>query len=503
MINPPQTAIRKLGKRPSPTVRWQIVGWVMLTATIAIATILFSIYQILRHDVIEKANLEIEQELGEFRNFVHEGHNPETSESFESSEELLKLYISRQYAGYTEQQIGIAGGNIFFLKEEEDHALEAGYRLHQDQETLQKISSNSETSGIEQTPLGPIHWGRVDILLNENDQQTSGQLIIVEYIQPAMENVNRTLQIMLGVAILALFLALLISWLVAGRILKPIRDLRKVAEVVSDKNFTGRVPVTGKDDISAMSLNFNQMLDRLEESATIQRQFLDDVSHELRTPITIVRGHLELMERTTAEQNSTLALVDDELDRMGRIVADLLLLAKSERPDFITRRPCDIAELMINLDSKIQAFSGNRWVISEIADGEVLLDQQRITQALIQLCANANQYSPAGSIVDLGSNFSQTQEVKMLNFWVRDRGQGISDEDATNIFNRFQRLTAKNPATALEHSQGAGLGLAIVKTIAEGHQGSVWVAQPDQGPGSIFGISIPLDSPEQETEVIS
>lgn len=123
-----------------------------------------------------------------------------------------------------------------------------------------------------------------------------------------------------------------IGWAVAGRILAPVRPVRRAAAQLTEQDLTRRIPVQGRDDIALLAETFNAMLDRLERAFAAQRQFVDDAGHELRTPITIVRGHLELMGDDPAEQAETIRLVTDELDRMSRIVEDLLLLAKAERP---------------------------------------------------------------------------------------------------------------------------------------------------------------------------
>ncbi|MDO4898714.1 MAG: sensor histidine kinase, partial [Rothia sp. (in: high G+C Gram-positive bacteria)] len=133
----------------------------------------------------------------------------------------------------------------------------------------------------------------------------------------------------------------------------------------------------------------------------------------------------------------------------------------------------------------------HRWMIADIAEGEVSLDEQRITQAMIQLAANAAQYSPEGSTITIGSEFTGYNEQRQLKLWVQDQGPGIAEEDAQALFERFKRNHSKNPATAGKHSVGAGLGLAIVRSIAEAHHGSVWVASPENGIGSIFGLTIP------------
>lgn len=480
------------------SVRLRIVAWMVLVTCFMLTGLIFTVREILISEVGSQAVASTQSEIAEFRAFAEIGLNPATAEPFSSLDQMLTAFVARQHTGYQEQIIGITPQQVIFLDEQEEFANSSGYRLHQDRTLIKSISENSTTSGIEQTPAGPVHWGKVEVSLETDQGREEGFLLVVEYIQPELDAVQHTIVTMIWVGAAGLALTSAIAWIVASRITKPIRTLRAVAQEINDKNFSGRVPVQGDDDVAAMGHTFNQMLDRLEESAMTERQFMDDVSHELRTPITIVRGHLELMDRTE-EQNQTLNLVDDELERMGRIVADLLTLAKSERPDFVSPHPVEVAELMINLDSKVQAFTGHRWMIADIAEGEVTLDEQRITQALIQLCANAAQYSPEGSTISLGSSFKGQGSQRSLDLWVKDRGPGVPPEDAAGLFERFRRNNSKNPATASKHSIGAGLGLAIVRSIAEAHQGSVWIAQPEDGIGSIFGITLPAPQAESST----
>lgn len=482
------------------SVRLRIVAWMVLVTSFIIAGLIFTVREILISEVGANAAASTQNEISEFRTFAEVGVDPTTAAPFEDLDQMLSVFVSRQFTGYREQLIGVTDQQVIFIDEQQEYAHAAGYRLHQDRELLKHITSSARTTGIEQTPAGPVHWGKVDISLTTDSGPQSGSFIVVEYIQPELDEVQHTIITMVWVGLGGLVLTVLIAWLVASRITRPIRSLRSVAQEINDKNFSGRVQVTGDDDLAAMGSTFNQMLDRLEESAMLERQFMDNVSHELRTPITIVRGHLELMDRTP-DQETTLQLVDDELERMGRIVADLLTLAKSDRPDFVAPHPVDVADLMITLDSKVQAFTDHRWMISDIAEGQVSLDEQRITQALVQLCANAAQYSPEGSTISLGSAYEHDAQGRTLRLWVRDRGPGVSEEDAAILFERFKRNHMKNPATAKKHSVGAGLGLAIVRSIAEAHQGSVWIAQPDDGIGAIFGISLPApEAPENSKD---
>lgn len=473
--------------------RWRIIAWMMLATSFATLGLIFSVREVLLTQVSKDANDQVVHEIGEFRQFSEVGVNPATAQPFDSLDDMLQTFITRQYSGYSEQLIGVANEQVIYLKEQDDHATTAGYRLHQDRALLENIRTSSERSGVENTPAGPIHWGKIDVTINNSAGTQKGQLIVVEYTQPQLDQVRFTVKTMIGVGLAGLLLTSVFSWFIAGQILKPIRTLRTVAEDITDKNISARVPVHGDDDIAAMSVTFNQMLDRLEDASITQRQFLDDVSHELRTPITIVRGHLELMERASPDQHATLGLVDDELERMGRIVGDLLILAKAERPDFVRPQLTDVTELIISLDSKVQAFSKHRWVISDIAEGEVVLDAQRITQAMIQLAANAAQYSPEGTVIKLGTAYGNHNGSPVLKLWVQDQGPGVAPEDARSLFERYRQTNAKNPEARNQHSLGAGLGLAIVQAIAEAHRGNAWVATPDSGIGSTFGLSIPTD----------
>ncbi len=120
-------------------------------------------------------------------------------------------------------------------------------------------------------------------------------------------------------------------------------------------------PVQGRAEVAQLAVTFNEMLDRLESSFAIQQRFVDDAGHELRTPITIIRGHLDLLGDDPAERDEVLALVKDELARMARIVNDLLVLAKAERPDFLTLEVVDAAALTRDVHAKATAVGDRSW----------------------------------------------------------------------------------------------------------------------------------------------
>ena len=247
---------------------------------------------------------------------------------------------------------------------------------------------------------------------------------------------------------------------------------------------TERLPVTGHDELAELSSTFNGMLDGLEEAFDTQQRFVDDAGHELRTPITVIRGHLDLMGDDPEERRATLALIDDELGRMHRIVNDLLTLAKAERADFLRLGPVDLAALTEEVHAKAEALGDRRWHLGAVGRGIVIADRQRLTQALMQLAQNAVQHTAAGDEIEIGSRVLGVE----VELWVRDTGEGISPDEVERIFDRFARGGRKRA------SDGAGLGLSIVRAIAEAHHGRVSV-RSRPGEGSRFVIVVPVDQP--------
>jgi signal transduction histidine kinase len=275
----------------------------------------------------------------------------------------------------------------------------------------------------------------------------------------------------------------LVGWLVAGRLLAPVRLVRQTAQQISETDLTRRIPAHGRDDVSELARTFNAMLDRLEDSFATQRQFLDDAGHELRTPITIVRGHLELMgpDDDPAEHADTRALVLDELDRMSRLVDDLVTLAKAERPDFLRRGPVQLRGLVEDMYEKARAIAPRTWQLAATADGTVYADRQRLTQALVQLADNAAKHTTAGDRIVIGS----TAAEGVVRLSVSDTGPGVDPADTGRILARFAR-----GADSGHRGDGSGLGLAIVRAIAEAHDGRVTLDSPPGG-GATFTLEIP------------
>lgn len=293
------------------------------------------------------------------------------------------------------------------------------------------------------------------------------------------------------------------GYVVAGRLLRPLAELSEAAATIDTEDLTQRVRVSAAgNDVAQLAQKFNQMLDRLEAGVADQRQFLDDAAHELRTPLTIIRGNLELMEVGDAEDvDQTRVLVLDELDRMKRLVDDLLLLARSQRPDFVALAPTDVQQLGAELQDRLHLLGDRDWETQHTVRGTMLADRQRLQQAVIQLAANAAKFSSVGDRIEVRLDWSPpTAQVldqvanaveRYLVISVRDTGVGIAPDQVERIFERFGRGAETGQV------EGFGLGLPIVQAIALAHGGAVTV-DSQVGVGSTFRLWIPATHPVRE-----
>ncbi|BAY83679.1 periplasmic sensor signal transduction histidine kinase [Calothrix parasitica NIES-267] len=312
-----------------------------------------------------------------------------------------------------------------------------------------------------------------------------GVFVVAHTISGERKEVIEAVSVVIQVSAVVVVIALILSWIASGKVLAPLRSFSATARSISESDLSRRIPLKGKDELAEVATTFNEMMDRLEATFINQRNFINDAGHELRTPITIIRGHLELMDEENQEEvQETTTLVIDELDRMSRFVEDLILLAKAERPDFLQLETVDIKSFTQELFSKAQALGERNWCLDKTAKGMIIFDRQRLTQAVMNLAQNATQHTTNNDRIAIGSAIDKGE----IQFWVRDTGEGINQADQQRIFDRFARV-----ANSRRRSEGAGLGLSIVKAIAEAHDGEVNLkSQP--GKGAKFCIILPVRS---------
>lgn len=474
-----------VGRRFVVPARIRITGWVLLLTAVVLVTVTIVTRDLLLDRVDDAVAAALAQEADEFSRVAAAGVDPATQRPFADVREVLYSQLQRQYPDEDEVLVGWVaagdGGEVLRQQRTERFPLASRH------DVLDSIVTSASTSGSAQTDAGELRWIKVPVLGPPAQPDGQGSFVVGVLVDGKRAEVNATIGTLIPVGLIGLALAGGIAWVVAGQILAPVRAVRRTAAQITEQDLTQRIPVAGRDDVAALAEQFNAMLDRLEHAFTTQRQFIDDASHELRTPITIVRGHLEVMGDDPAERVEVVRLCTDELDRMSRIVTDLLLLATAERPDFVRPERVEIAELTEEVDAKVRALAKRYWRLEAIAEGCVWLDPQRITQAVVQLAQNAVQHSADGDEIRLGSALHGGK----VSFWVADNGPGVASQDAEKIFQRFAR--GSNGATR-DYRAGAGLGLAIVSAIAEAHGGSVTLESPP-GRGATFAVELPAGVP--------
>lgn len=460
--------------RSGLSVRVRIVAAVALLVTVTLAGAGFVVYLIERQRLEEQTVQEINQEFGEFE-ALETGVDPATGEDFAALAPLLRTFMERNVPDDDELLVGWLGGRVVYLSPQEDPlAVDPAFL-----EAARTVVDGGGSVRI-QTDRGEVLVSAQPVVQGDD----TGALLVVNFLEEDRSELVDTMRTYAVVSTLSLFLIIAAAIWQSGRLLAPLRAVRETAEEITETDLSRRLPLTGNDDITALTRTFNGMLDRLETAFIAQRQLLDDAGHELRTPLTILQGHLELLDvGDPVEVAETRELLLDEVDRMARLVNDLILLAKTERPGFLTLAPVDVAELTEAVAAKAAGLGERTWTVDGVADVTVPADQQRITQALLQLAHNAVKHTAPGDLIAVGS----VREAGTVLWWVRDTGPGVPAEDRDRIFERFGR------GAAADHRdpEGFGLGLAIVAAIARAHGGDAWL-DDEYADGARFVISVPL-----------
>lgn len=278
------------------------------------------------------------------------------------------------------------------------------------------------------------------------------------------------------------------TWVLLGRALEPVRRITRTAAAISREDLSRRIEYAGpKDEIGELAETMDGMLDRIERAFSGQEQFISDVSHELRTPLTIVKGHLQVLDRASHPDAETVkqehALVIDELDRMNRLIADLLTLARAGRGDFLRKEGIELDLFLTSLTAEGPHLGEREWKIDGLPGGMMEADQDRLTQIFLNLMQNAVAHTSPGQVIALGGSRERPEEGVKL--WVRDEGEGMPEEVRRHVFERFYR--GKGDAAGGR----VGLGLAIAQALVVAHGGSIEV-ESSAGRGARFTLTLPL-----------
>ena len=309
----------------------------------------------------------------------------------------------------------------------------------------------------------------------------------------AVERVE--LALLLGAPV-AVLLAGVGAWLLAGAALRPVERMRREAAEISDRDLDRRlgVPAT-RDEIAALGTTINALLARLQEALHRERGFVADAGHELRTPLAILRAELELAARPGRSREALVDAINEagaETDRLIRLAEDLLLLARADNHQpFLRLRRLSVPDLLHAAARGAATRAAEREITVAVRVPPVLdvtADPDRLRQAVDNLLDNATRHSPRGGVVELSADVARPG---VLTIEVDDRGPGFPVDFLPHAFDRFHRA---GDARSRDDG-GSGLGLSIVRAIVRAHGGEV-TATNRAGGGAAMTIELPaVESP--------
>ena len=480
-----------LTRRGLGGLRWRLTAWVAAMMLIAFGAIFLVVYRDTGSEVHSQINHDIAGDVSQFAIAMRHqaGRSPRE--------------IAAAAAAYARAQPYTAGSTLLFAivpgqSTASNHPELFGTGVPEQGETPAEQAAENAAARRLRTPhvgySSPVvpDVGRMTVL--ERRLRVGGIDVIVGAGQPlltvevAQHGVGRSF-LLAGITVLVL--ALIASYLAAGRVSGPLRRMATVAARVDAGDLGPRMKVTrgGPTEVRVLAESFNHMLDRLSEAFAGQRAFVADASHELRTPLTVIRGQLEVLaaqdDPPPEEVRRVERLVQAEITRLSRLVDDLLVLTQAERTDFLREEPVDLRPFVSELWDGLSLTAERRFELGEVPDGTLESDPDRLAQAVRNLARNAIEHTTDRTgLVRLEVDRVAPGSVR---FSVLDDGPGIPASERDRVFERFHRVdAARNRA-----SGGAGLGLSIVRAIAEAHGGGVRAADRNGTPGARVELVLP------------
>jgi len=287
---------------------------------------------------------------------------------------------------------------------------------------------------------------------------------------------------------LAALAALVGGFAVASRVAAPLRRMAQVAARVDGGDLGPRMEIADRrDEVRVLAEAFDHMLDRLEDAFDRQTAFVADASHELRTPLTVIRGQLEVLASTEHPDRDEVRRVEKlvavEIERMSRLVEDMMLLAQADDAEFLRPSVIELRPFVLDLVRGLADVAPPRLAVGAVPELLIEADEDRLAQALRNLLRNAIAHTAEDGAVELGVETADGR----ARFIVDDDGPGIPPDQRAAVFDRFRRLDDGRARDA----GGAGLGLAIVQAIAHAHGGRAWADAAPSG-GARFVLEIPV-----------
>ena len=371
-----------------------------------------------------------------------------------------------------------------------------------------QVPLDEQFLGVQQPIYNDSYVGDVHLRVLSVPLRVGGRPFGTMQIATSLQVVDATLQNLITVLgasfATAVIFALLMGLVSTQMALEPLEHATTIANQITESNdLSRRIPQTGPtgDEVDQFVAAFNQNLTKLERLIESQRRFLADVGHELRTPLTVIRGNASLIQRIGEVDEESLVSIQQEVDRMNRLVGDLVLLAQAESGKLpMAKYPVELDSLLLDVFRQTSVLANEKAINLRVGEIDQMLicgDKDRLAQVVINLITNGIKYTPPGGDVIL----SLTKNDANAILQIEDNGPGIPEKDLQHIFERFYR--AEKARSRSKDGKGFGLGLSIAYWIVVNHDGRIHV-ESQEGQGTVFKVYLPLsdgDCGEEITEV--
>lgn len=480
------------------TLRWRLTLFYTSLIAVLLAAVFTTVYFLVRSSLVDATNRELQSGLTQMLRSVQNSGNGTPSNA---DWETFSTDLFAQVDQYITPPSSPSDFNTFVFPINKSLSLrssggdlllaESGYaQLLRDGEFRGDgtLRAGDDTSSVEMVVRA------LPAFVNADGIPVYSYVYVAKDFAPSQNILNVLGQRMFLVSLLGIALAGILSFSLARRALEPIREVRDAAAEITGKNLNRRVPEPGtNDEVEDLARTLNSMLERLESSFETQRRFTADASHELRTPVTAIGGHASyLLRRTnpTEAQRESLEAISSLSARLGRLIGDLLDLARADAGFGVEPVPTSLVAIAEEVHLEVAAIAGNAEVeIIGSRDIKANVDPHRFRQVIRNLVQNALKAGSSRVAVEV------TKGVDHVTLAVQDNGSGIAPEHLGKLFDRFYRVDSSRDRGA----GGSGLGLSIVKWIVEAHGGELRVASK-LGEGSRFEVVLPV-IPAHPTDV--
>ncbi|MDN3019332.1 HAMP domain-containing histidine kinase [Paenibacillus sp. BSR1-1] len=372
-------------------------------------------------------------------------------------------------------------------------------RVYNQKGELLVSDKNGDFSVLEPTPAKKRTTERVSIEGHEAivaryplmSSKFKGTLEIVRQLNNYHKMMSNLFWVMTIFGSAAILFSAISGFFLSRQLLKPVRDLARAMKRIKENGFQGRMELyVHKDELTDLTNVFNEMMDEIEKSFMKQKQFVEDASHELRTPVSILEGHLSLLNRwgkkDPAILDESLAASLQELSRLKKLINDLLLLTRAENPRVKSGDKADIPAVLQHLIKNIEIVHPEYQFNLEIEQpiSKAAISEQHLEQILIILIDNSIKYSHENKTIWISAH----QRGREILLSVIDSGIGISSEHIPEVFNRFYRV---DKARGRENG-GTGLGLSIAKRLIMKYNGSISI-ESKEGVGTKVSMILPIN----------